>query len=114
MLKDIPTPQQIADEFGLTHMGVWSMKKKAKKAKKISRIMLYKKAWVLRLVLSYMTRAQFVKFEKEYPSDLLLSEYIGVTRSNISALRRNGGKIYDVYIDAWNFDKIIEKILQNT
>jgi len=97
--KNIPSMQQLCDEFGL-HASNLSKMKKTERGKK--RIQLYSDAWLYRVIISAMPVLQQKQFDRITPSVKELFEEFGTSKQNFYQLSEKGTRLYNVYVDAWN------------
>lgn len=108
--QNIPTSKQLFDEFGLYSSNISVMKKSESG---ISRLKIYKDAWLLRTIISFMPVFFQKKFKKVMPTISQLSEEFGTTRQNFSQLQSKQTKMYNIYVDAWNLHHVIFKKIIN-
>lgn len=98
-VKESPTVQQVADEFGVDYSSL--CKGKAKGSEKYA---LYVEAWVFRQVQNYMP---VVKLEDVKPS--VLAREFNKTCSNMSALMSKGSDMYWLYVEVYQFRKFLRR-----
>jgi len=104
--QDVPTSKQLYDEFGLYPANISVMKKKDKG---LSRLKIYKDAWLFRTIISFMPVIFQKKFERVVPTVSQLFEEFGTTHQNFSQLKSKQTKMYEIYVDAWNLHHVVFK-----
>ena len=96
-IKDIPNNTQICNEFQLNEASVYLMKQK-----KNNRFNMYSTAWLYRLILKYSNN----RIQRYIPSNTELADFTGTTKANISLLKNKQGRLFDVYIDSYNLERL--------
>jgi DNA-binding Xre family transcriptional regulator len=104
--QDIPTSKQLFDEFGLHSANISVMKKKDKG---LSRLKIYRDAWLFRTIISFMPAFFQKRFEVVIPTVSQLFEEFGTTPQNFSQLKSKQTKMYEIYVDAWNLHHVVFK-----
>ena len=99
--KDVPVSVQLCDEFGLNESTVYHMKIN----KDSNRYDMYSKAWLFRILMRYSGN----RIERHLPTVQELVSFTCTTRANISLLRKKKSRLYDVYIDAYNLERVFSK-----
>lgn len=101
--KDVPNGIQLCDEFGLNESTVYQMKIN----KNSNRYDMYSKAWLFKMLMRYSGN----KIERHLPTIQELVHFTYTTRANISLLKKKKSRLYDVYIDAYNLERVFIKCM---
>lgn len=94
------TNKQLMDNFGVSKSTAYNLKKDNKSEK----LLMYEKAWLYELLMC-LTPTFIIILKPSVPA---LVKHFGKTKQNFYDMKSRAAKMYELYVEVWNFDTNIK------